>query len=581
MPNRAETDFARFVTTAIAVTLGFVVLETRQARADTEPFADLAPSLDSIGQEQILTVEVLPRDYGEGGWLVTRFSCDAISADGNVETPALFDEAAEGHFALPAIAINQAAGDGYYVLPFRISSGASPGNVRENHVYLQIQDGTASLITEDAYTTASIPSDGRFIGGSFIPSAVTPNEARLMGDPIPEHGHYGENEGSLTLASPTAHPSAAGCETGRSARSQYWSIALILAGVLIASRMRRRRGLAMFALLSVSPSLAKAVTHKAYGYVTFWDTRTNRSDATGSRFPTCDTGITSCDWWTAGCCFTPIPRIKVNLWRFKTGLSPVLADSDHTSGTGYFQLDDTGWTSGSTYSLTVTFEASIAPHHFEILDDTGTGGYSYTASIGSLPSSYNYFSNLNITPAGDTGLTVGNLASIWTTLQDTADIFEAEGETRHRKEFGSANAFDKTEVRYPATSSTLPAWQDCNDNIIWVKPAASRTSSVAHEFGHELHAHLVGCSGINRAFPKLWSGMGKRQHGAEGGSITEAYANMVQILAFRDPDTLGSITVAANWGYACNNGSIAGACTGGTCPLTARAEDHLRAPPLT
>ena len=354
---------------------------------------------------------------------------------------------------------------------------------------------------------------------------------------------------NFALAQSPADPSIAentGCSMSPSGSPSKHGLPVALiffaaASLFLAFRCLRPRRVArpvlgvfpagLLILFLSTPSYAE--TRTVYGYVSFWDTRENRSDVTGSRFATCDDQDDDCIPGTSDCCFTGLPIVEVELRRGST-TGPV-ADTDVTLGSGWYELTDTAW-EDTLYYLRVTFEHEGVPLEHMCTSDLGSSGWRVTITTGFyISQTYTYKPNTSINAAGDTTSLAGDIGSVWTTVFMTDDAIEEEGEVRLRKEYGSENDFDLITTRMDDDYSNSDA--SCSLSRIRIKGSHSRTNTPAHETGHILHGRVVGCSGGAPVFPPYVSDLAWSFHGAEGTSIPEAIASFVRLLAYRDPDT--------------------------------------------
>lgn len=350
----------------------------------------------------------------------------------------------------------------------------------------------------------------------------------------------------------TVNEAQAGCAMSPYARTtvDQLPILLLLLGaglILVALRTRsslrppslnrwiRRSAIAFLpaALIGFLPVSSFAETRTVYGYVSFWDTREDRSDVTGSRFETCDDEDGDCIPGTSDCCFTGLPYVEVELRRGST-TGPIV-DTDVTLASGWYDLTDTAW-ENTLYYLRVTFEHEGAPLEHMCTSDLGTSGWRVSITTGFyITQTYTYKPNTSINAAFDTTSLAGDIGSVWTTVFMAVDAIEEEGELRLRKEYGSENDFDLLTTRMD--DDYTQSDNSCSLSRNRIRDEDYRTNTPAHETGHALHGRVVDCSGGTAVFPPYVEDLAWSFHGAEGTSIPEAIASFVRLLAYRDPDT--------------------------------------------
>ena len=94
---------------------------------------------------------------------------------------------------------------------------------------------------------------------------------------------------------------------------------------------RRTVALAVLAALlgaTALPHAAQATTGYVYGYLSYWDTRSGKSTDSGCRVCWCDTGDTTCLPYESDCCFEGIPRVKVELYAWRSGVGSLSANME-------------------------------------------------------------------------------------------------------------------------------------------------------------------------------------------------------------------------------------------------------------
>ena len=450
----------------------------------------------------------------------------------------------------------------------RLRVGSQEAGWEEVVPFYVVRDsnGTFTIDRSSFYDTV-LPAEGAFVA-SEPPVRLDGSEA----DALARGGFgYGEQESGLTSPSaPTAHDQAFSC----SAASGTSGLAALLPSILALFVLRRRRSRAaglvvLLAALGASSS-ASAVTRYAYGNLSFWDTRDFMSNVTGTRLPTCNAADYTCSVGSANCCIRPVPYLKIQLQKYQGGVLTTV-DTVTSAPDGYFFLTEPNWSSTASYQFHITFEGGGTLINLKLRPDATSSAYTYTIGSITLPSTFNSFPSLNMNSYGDTSSTLGDLASVWTTITEVAADLNGDGETRYQREYGSTpGTLDQIVVKVPSGSNGA---SDCDDSTISLPDSQTRDRTPAHEFGHLLHGRLVGCSGNNRPFPPLWANMGHVQHASEVSVITEAYGNFFEVYSRRNPATLGPLQTWANYPsikVACNDGETEGA--GGACATNANCQ---------
>jgi MYXO-CTERM domain-containing protein len=386
--------------------------------------------------------------------------------------------------------------------------------------YFSIVDGELTPISFDEYLTslATAPETPTLLradgGGSWLPprgtapwevSDIPKEDAEWFTTQLAQRMDE-LNEISAPLQ---ASDGPSGNDAGCSVSSGPALAAIALALFALALRRRRRPThsasarfllpfLVLTALLSGVPKEARAETRCGWGYLTFWDSRSlwNGSpyiptNYTGWRLRACNTSTTTCSPWETDCCYTGLSDVLIKAYRQVGGVTQALVDTQRTYSSGQFTVCGTAWVSGATYKLAVTFDRSTAPGAVEIRPQSGSTPYSVEVQIGAFTSSYTYVGLPSLNAAGDTTSTSGDLASIWQSLYETLIVLEGEGETRHRKNFGSSNPYDDIIVRY---FSGAGGNANCGTSTIQLQPSLARYAAPAHELGHIYHGRVVGCA---------------------------------------------------------------------------------------
>jgi len=342
---------------------------------------------------------------------------------------------------------------------------------------------------------------------------------------------------------------AAGCQAARGADPAPWFVALaLLVSLGIARWMRGRRAVWLIAAFVASGCLLSAATAHAearsvYGYLSFWDTRDGRSDATGSRFLLCDNQDFTCQPGTADCCFTRLPQIEVSLRRGSPS-GPVVSTVE-TNGNGWYWLSDANW-QDVDYYLKVTFRRAAYPAKQMHTSWGGTSPWGVNIGTGfRLTSTLTYVANISINSAGDTVSLAGDLASEWTTMYDTFIAMSGDGETRYRRRYDSENTYD--EYRTEHRTCTSGCGQGCTqdeeqDEVLWIcNDGTSRLRSPSLALGRLYLARLLGCdSTYNVPYfptePASWN-FGYEFGTSEGAAMAVALEVLVYDLTLWNPGT--------------------------------------------
>ncbi len=355
---------------------------------------------------------------------------------------------------------------------------------------------------------------------------------------------------ALTLSSSAdeqaAEGEAAGCSAAATLPPHFPVVLILAAGLVVLLLVRRVRsegakpgirsgtlGAAVLAVVCLGEiSAAHAETRYVYGYVSYWDTRSDKSDAVGQgcRVCTCDTGNTTCGPWQAGCCFRGIPKVKLGL--IKSGESQY-RDIQYSDEYGFYILTDTNWSAG-TYQIVAMFERSVAPFSTSLVPaPPSTTPFWVTITSFQFSGQWHCIPHAPVNAAGDEISMAGDLATYWTTTTEAVYALEDEGDTRLRRNYGSPNQFDPILMRYYDFDG--PNHSNCAESYIEVKPSFSRRPNVAHELGHQYHGRVVGCDGGGAEIP-IFEWDPHRPKSAEGNALSEAVAQLTALLTWWDPD---------------------------------------------
>ena len=314
-------------------------------------------------------------------------------------------------------------------------------------------------------------------------------------------------------------------------------------------RRRRRLGIALLAVTAagltlVHSSQARAEARTIYGYTEYWDTLP-RSDTDGYRWPTCNTGTTSCHWSDTGCCFRNMPQSKVALFRIVDSSYTLVADNT-TSSTGFYLLMESDFDPDADYEVWVMFTREEAPGPLRFTNEARTSTWAISFPV-ELTSTYT-FSWLQANSAGDTTSWAGDMATMWRVAWEAYSILVDEGDTRHYKTLGSEEDFDMVDLVYRDISG--PSNAACSSSLVTIDYGQARNGdTVPHELGHIYHGRVVGCSGGYPAFPPYHDGAHWWSTG-EGNSLGESIPSVLSYLAAWDPDVASSSDMQSEY-FAC------------------------------
>lgn len=211
---------------------------------------------------------------------------------------------------------------------------------------------------------------------------------------------------------------------------------------------------------------------------------------------------------------------------------------------GTFFFLDSNWETRTTYRLILEFKNTSGPMLLNLRASAAGPTYMVVSADFEMPSTYQDV-GFAVNAAQDSTSTQGHVASIWTSAMHAAMHIEAEGETRHKFALGTTTPMDDYDIVFPGQGTNSNC--NCGSERIEILTSRARSSGVAHEFGHALHGRVVGCSGIAPEFP-LYTSLSHSFRGGEGTGWTEALADVVRILAFRDPATVGPLPDnSLNW----------------------------------
>jgi hypothetical protein len=562
-----------------------VALYVSRADADEVALAPADPAEVTVLGPNVFRIDVTPRSAAS---LATTWSGEASvsigwnvhrqGTDGSVDAPNFVTDAAEDgalqrqSFVIKRDSSAVAPSDGHLVFQIRFKELHGRVMTTDQRYYFRVDESGLIPVTHKAYVSA-LESKVIMLNGKERPVFVATGSSADVDDAVrnlppwdnPELSENLRREAAITAGSSQVvkrtgamslgENEAGGGGCSSSGDSAGWKTLLpLILFIWVVWIIRRRNsmpttratGILAACIISTVATSAASETRTVYGYLSFWDTRSDRSNANGCRRPICDTGITDCDpgdGWD--CCFSAIPNVQVALVR---AVDFAQVDVELTMGTsGLFMLTDTNW-QNMDYYLVVAFARDGYPASFRITDADNVPEY-FAFVVGGpiqLSGTYTYVGNRSVNVAGDTTSFVGDVATAWTNAYDTFIALEGEGETRHRKNYGSANDYDEIAVRlYNITGG--PSHSHCSLAKVDLDDADTRTFSITHELGHQYHGRVVGCNGNAPLFPAYYPNLAWRWGGAEGTSIPEGLAQFVALLSRWDPNTADTGDILADW----------------------------------
>jgi len=346
---------------------------------------------------------------------------------------------------------------------------------------------------------------------------------------------------------------AAGCAAGGDPATPWLVLTALGVGLLAVRRLRGPGAAALATLVLIVPSPAEAQEFKVvYGYVAFWDSRPNKSDLSGSRLLTCDTGNTTCGPADgASCCFRGIPHVGVYVNDPYSGA--VLAETI-TSQNGFFVMTFYG-DSTTTYPIRVRYKRAAYPGWTRLaLHTTLPSSWPQPASawpvtqllkLAPLTSQYNYFPRLAVNSAGDTTQVAGNVATVWATVTQTQVAIAAEGDTRYRRSYGASDTDpdDLTLIRY---TWYKPHFPHCEGGWFNTHAEIARDLWPARLQGYLYQGRVVDCEAWDLGianYPKFPPNPGVPAHSflvqiaSEGVAMAHAPSMVTSWLSRWDPET--------------------------------------------
>jgi hypothetical protein len=224
-----------------------------------------------------------------------------------------------------------------------------------------------------------------------------------------------------------------------------------------------------------------------------------------------------------------------------------------TSGvSGYFQLPDTTYYSaGNLFRIRVVFERVGYPTSQGISVGSSVSDPIFMAVAGgSFTTPTGAFLNvgtLRVNSPGDATSNEGNIATAWDATTKSFLAFEIEGETRQRKEFGSANSYDPMRFHYYAN---LGNGTSCPSTTFFM-PSSSRTIDMHAPAGALLLGRTVGCDGGYPRFPRFVATPKPTGSSSEAVALGYSLHDLARMLSRFDPQTAARADVVSSTGIAC------------------------------
>jgi len=446
---------------------------------------------------------------------------------------------------------------------FRVSAGALlPISEEEEHdeLLLEATDDSVVMRFQGTVFTDYVSGDGslRRLELADIPETTRAAVERAMEE---RAGGIDTTVGAMTSPAPK--------EPGASMEAEGWGcgaaghgvtaggiVLLLLLLVGRSSRERRRRILRVLGLslgVAAVPALAvatgasaQAEERCAWGFTGWWDGRsievTDTDPYVENSYPgfyrqPCDPDVTACFPWQSDCCFTELRGVRVRLLRKINGVPAAYVDTTVADySTGFFMLCDPSWSPAYTYDVQIIFDHGASPPgSFRLIQWSGhPAPYGVSVHVGAITDWFTFVGLVSPNAAGDLTSFSEGLARAWAGASETLLAIEAQGETRHRRAYGSPNAYDTIPIRV----TTMPCWVngvsncsfECSTSTVRVSLGAN---AVGHELGHALHLRVVGCAG----FPKIGGNLNPHliYHTSEGVSLFEGIATFVGAFAHFDP----------------------------------------------
>ena len=282
---------------------------------------------------------------------------------------------------------------------------------------------------------------------------------------------------------------------------------------------------------AASPMAVTTVTRTFTGRVVFWDSRGNRSDAYGSRLPTCNAGNTTCTPGSAGCCWRPVPQVRAVV----AGLGQNQeVGSVEVNPDGSFSITATGQPPGGDYHVKVVSRNNVTSAnppraHVEVVDSASTAFMVQSAwkysSTGALD-----FGTVQVNAAGDTTSSVGDGFTAYVAAIEAFGFLSQEGEVRHHHLNPPASPLTFT-IRLSSGSNN----SDCDAHTTYVSPSYARSLDLVHLLGFQYLGAVVGCSGDEPAYPAHLLG-GYDPYTAEGNALRVGIPSLLVTLSRFDPE---------------------------------------------
>jgi hypothetical protein len=452
----------------------------------------------------------------------------------------------------------------------RDATSSALGHAHVQH--LRVRQGKLEAISLDEYRMATRPEGAtsetalRF-EGVVVPfpedvswpddvPGIPADEARKMTAELKRliDGDLTETSSALTtFGNPAVSAETdVGCASGATGFS-ILGVVLLLLRSLIRRRRAASLGTILVGLIAMLPNPSRAAQHCAWGTLVFWDTRSNGQTGNyvsehhpGWRLEMCNTGLTACAPADTNCCYTAVNGTELTLLRHSGSVTTALSQASVPSGTsGLFAVCDSGWLSGYTYTLRVNWKSKYAPPAYFQVRPSGSGSPYYSDFyIGSIPLASTPIGQISINAAGDTASTGGDVAHLFRIAWDTFNRLEGDGETRHRKTYGSGNAYDLVHIEHPVSLPSGVAGQIYTQSNIQMAIGFSRGFVVAHEIGHLWQWRSINRIGVA---PNPIGVSATALLTSEGITLAEGIADMMAMAYLFDPQVASSADMIPNF----------------------------------
>jgi hypothetical protein len=359
----------------------------------------------------------------------------------------------------------------------------------------------------------------------LIPSAAN---GPAMGD---EQDHPGDVVGG------------AGCSAGgqRSGQS-HWMIIIGMAAIVGRWSFGRRgypslrpgmvskvTGVSLIALLSVAAAPLHAQTTTYLAALVFWDEHGFRYNEPGNRGETiCDSNLLNCDPSVANCCREFLPRVDFQAYQYNvvTGTRGAQIAAGPVDDTGFVTFTrPSPVTSGIQFIVTYRNDNPSLPAFFPNMKIVTAAAPTTTAratsqAVAVTNASWQWLGNVQIGSNNTATDSASYGSSAWRQsfrlfsmlrAQDSFDPF-----------FLDFQLYTMVEIAPNATS-----FANCSTRTLNVAASEFSATTVAHEWGHLVHAKMMGCSGGIPAFPEdYWGSNMNHRWNAMESSLNESIATL-------------------------------------------------------